>query len=94
MARAQTACYGRTIAVATGIISVMVSCYFFGEEIMPKFVSFIAIAVFALFASSVEAAKKKPPVTAARSASVQTSAPVQNIHPKLENAVWVTPHQE
>jgi hypothetical protein len=57
-------------------------------------VSFIAIAAFALSASSVEAAKKKPHVAAARSAPVQTSAPVQNSYPKLENAVWLPPHQE
>jgi hypothetical protein len=62
---------------------------------MTKFVSFIAIAAFALSASSVEAAKKKPQVAAAkRSAPVQTSAPVQNSYPKLENAVWLPPHQE
>jgi hypothetical protein len=62
---------------------------------MTKFVSFIAIAAFALSASSVEAAKKKPRVAAARSASVQTSAPVQNSYPKLENAAWWTHyHQE
>jgi hypothetical protein len=64
------------------------------EEIMTKFVSFIAIATFALSASSVEAAKKKPHVAAARSAPVQTSAPVQKSYPKLENAVWLPPHQE
>jgi hypothetical protein len=45
---------------------------------MTKFLSFIAIAAFALSASSVEAAKKKPQVAAASSAPVQTSAPVQN----------------
>jgi hypothetical protein len=67
---------------------------FFREEIMTKFVSFIAIAAFALSASSAEAAKKKPHVAAARSAPVQTSAPVQSIHPRLENAVWLPPHQE
>jgi hypothetical protein len=50
---------------------------------MTKFVSFIAIAAFALSASSVEAAKKKPQVAAARSTPVQTSAPVQNSYPKL-----------
>jgi hypothetical protein len=62
---------------------------------MTKFVSFIAIAAFALSASSVEAAKKKPQVAAAkRSAPVQTSAPVQNSYPKLENAVWLPLHQE
>ena len=61
---------------------------------MTKFVSFIAIAAFALSASSVEAAKKKPHVAAVRSAPVQTSAPVQNSYPKLENAVWLPPHQE
>jgi hypothetical protein len=61
---------------------------------MTKLVSFLAIAAFALSTSSAEAAKKKPQVAAARSAPVQTSAPVQNIHPKLENSVWVTPHQE
>jgi hypothetical protein len=44
---------------------------------MTKFVSFIAIAAFALSASSVEAAKKKPQVAAASSAPVQTSAPVR-----------------
>ena len=42
---------------------------------MTKFLSFIAIAAFALSASSVEAAKKKPQVAAATSAPVQTSAP-------------------
>jgi hypothetical protein len=41
-----------------------------------------------------EAAKKKPHVAAARSAPVRTSAPVQNSYPKLENAVWLPPHQE
>jgi hypothetical protein len=61
---------------------------------MTKFVSFLAIAAFALSASSAEAAKKKPQVAAARSALMQTSAPVQNIYPKLENAVWLPPHQE
>jgi hypothetical protein len=61
---------------------------------MTKFVSFIAIAAFALSASSVEAAKKKPQVAVARSAPVQTSAPVQNSYPKLENATWRPPHQE
>jgi hypothetical protein len=59
---------------------------------MTKFVSFIAIAAFALSASSAEAAKKKPHVAAAR--QVQISAPVQNSHPKLETAVWLPPHQE
>ncbi len=38
---------------------------------MTKFVSFLAIAAFALSVSSVEAAKKKTPVAA-------VSAPVQN----------------
>ena len=61
---------------------------------MTKSVLFIAIAAFALSASSAEAAKKKPQVAAARSALMQTSAPVQNIYPKLENAVWLPPHQE
>ena len=62
---------------------------------MTRFVSFIAIAALALSASSVEAAKKKPQVAAAkRSAPVQTSAPVQNSYPNLENAVWLQPHQE
>jgi hypothetical protein len=62
---------------------------------MTKFVSFLAIAAFALSASSVEAATKKPHVAAAkRSAPVHISAPVQNSHPKLENAVWLPPHQE
>jgi hypothetical protein len=61
---------------------------------MTKFVSFIAIAAFALSASSVEAAKKKPHVAAARSAPLQTSGPVQNSYPRLENAVWLPPHQE
>ena len=56
---------------------------------MTKFVSFIAIAALALSASSVEAAQKKPHVAAARSAPVQTSAPV-----KLENAAWWTHHEE
>jgi len=66
---------------------------------MTRFVSFIAIAAFALSASSVEAAKKKPQVAAARSAPVrtaapvQTSAPVSNSYPKLENAAW-WPRQE
>ena len=57
---------------------------------MTKSVLFIAIAAFALSASSAEAAKKKP-VAAVRSAPAHTSAPVQNSYPKLENAVWVTP---
>jgi hypothetical protein len=62
---------------------------------MTRFVSFIAIAALALSASSVEAAKKKPQVAAAkRSAPVQTSAPVQNIYPKLENAAWFTHHHQ
>ena len=61
---------------------------------MTKFVSFIAVAALVLSASSVEAAKKKPQVAAARSAPVQTSAAVQTSHPKLENAVWLPPHQE
>ena len=61
---------------------------------MTKFVSFIAIAAFALSASSAEAAKKKPHVAAVRSAPVHTSAPVQNSYPNLENAVWLQPHQE
>jgi hypothetical protein len=61
---------------------------------MTKFVSFLAIAAFALSASSVEAAQKKPHVVAARSAPVQSSAAVQTNHPKLENAVWLPPHQE
>lgn len=61
---------------------------------MTKFVSFIAIAAIALSASSVEAAHKKPQVDAARSAPVQTSAAVQNRHAKLEDAVWLSPHQE
>ena len=75
-------------------------CYdqalFFREEIMTKFglVSFIAIATFALSASSAEAAKKKPHGVAARSAQVQTAGPVQNSHLKPENAVWLQPHQE
>ena len=60
---------------------------------MTKFFSFLAIA-FVLSISSVEAAKKKPQVAAASSAPVQTSAPVQNRYPKLENAVWLPPHQE
>ena len=57
---------------------------------MTKFVSFIAIAAFALSASSAEAAQKKPHVAAARSAPVQTSAS----YPKLENAAWFTHHHE
>jgi hypothetical protein len=61
---------------------------------MTKFVSFIAIAAFALSASSVEAAKKKPQVDAAISAPAQTSAAVQNRHTKPEDAVWLSPHQE
>jgi hypothetical protein len=61
---------------------------------MTKFVSFIAIAAFALSASSVEAAQKKPHVAAARSAPVHTSAAVQTSYPKLENAAWWTLHQE
>jgi hypothetical protein len=61
---------------------------------MSKFVSFIAIAAFALSASSAEAAKKKPQVVAVRSAWVHTSAPVQNSYPRLDNAVWLQPHQE
>jgi len=61
---------------------------------MTKFVSFIAIAAFALSASSAEAAQKKPHVATARSAAVQTWAPVQNSDPKLENAVWLPSHQE
>jgi hypothetical protein len=60
---------------------------FFWEEIMTKFVSFIAIAAFALSASSVEAAKKKPQVAAASSGPVQTSAPVQS-YPKRGNRAW------
>jgi hypothetical protein len=60
---------------------------------MTKFVSFIAIAAFALSASSVEAAQKKPHVAAARSAPVQTSAAVHS-YPRLDNAVWLPPHQE
>jgi hypothetical protein len=55
---------------------------------MTKFVSFIAVAALVLSASSVEAAKKKPQVAPARSASVQTSGPVKNSYPKLENAAW------
>jgi hypothetical protein len=61
---------------------------------MTKFVSFIAIAAFALSASSVEAAQKKPYVAAARSAPVHTSAAVQTSYPKLENAAWWTLQQE
>ena len=61
---------------------------------MTKFVSFIAIAAFALSASSAEAAKKNPHVAAVRSAPVHTSAPVQNSYPDQENAVWLQPHQE
>jgi len=61
---------------------------------MTKFVSFIAITAFALSGSSAEAAKKKPQVAAARSAPVQTSAAVQTSYPRLENAVWLPPHQE
>jgi hypothetical protein len=61
---------------------------------MTKFVSFIAIAAFALSASSAEAAKKKPHVGVARSAPTQPSAAVQTGYPKLENAVWLPPHQE
>jgi hypothetical protein len=61
---------------------------------MTKFVSFIAIAAFALSASSAEAAKRKPQVDAAISAPAPTSAAVQNRHAKLENAVWLSPHQE
>lgn len=64
-----------------------------GPRLITKFVSFIAIAAFALSASSAEAAQKKPHV-AARSAPVQTSVPLQNSYPKLENAVWLPPHQE
>jgi hypothetical protein len=59
---------------------------------MAKFLSFIAIAAFALSASSAEAAKKNPHVAAL--APVQTSASMQNSYPKLENAVWLPPHQE
>ena len=54
---------------------------------MTKFVSFIAIAAFALSASSVEAAKKKPQVAASNSAPVQASGPVQNR--KRGNAAWL-----
>jgi hypothetical protein len=61
---------------------------------MTKFVSFLAIAALSLSASSVEAAKKNPHVAAARSAPVHISAPVQNSYRKLENAVWLPPHQE
>jgi hypothetical protein len=61
---------------------------------MTKFVSFLAIAAFALSASSAEAAKKTPHLSAVRSAPVHTSAPEQNIYPKLENAAWSQPHQE
>ena len=63
---------------------------------MTKFglVSFIAIATFALSASSAEAAKKKPHGVAARSTPVQTSDLVQHSHLKSENAVWLQPHQE
>jgi hypothetical protein len=61
---------------------------------MTKFVSFIAIAAFALSASSAEAAKHKPHVAPVRSTPVHTSAPVQNSYPKLENAVWSQLHQE
>jgi hypothetical protein len=55
---------------------------------MIKFVSFIAIAAFALSASSVEAATKKPQVAAASSGPVQTSAPVQNSYRRRGNAAW------
>jgi hypothetical protein len=61
---------------------------------MTKFVSFIAIAAFALSASTAEASNKKPHVVASRSVPVHTSPPVQNSYPKLENAVWLQPHQE
>jgi hypothetical protein len=61
---------------------------------MTKFVSFIAIAAFALSASLAEAAQKKPHVAAVRSAPVHTPGPVQNSYPRLENAVWSQPHQE
>jgi hypothetical protein len=67
---------------------------FFKEQVMTKFVSFIAIAAFALSVSSAEAAHKKPQVDAARSTPAQTSAAAQDRHPKLENAVWLSPHQE
>jgi hypothetical protein len=53
---------------------------------MTKFVSFLAIA-FLLSISSVEAATKKPQVTGASSAPVQTTAP-QNSYPKRGNAAW------
>ena len=55
---------------------------------MTKFMPFIAIAAFALSASSVEAAKTKPPVVAASSGPVQTSAPVQNRYPRRGNRAW------
>jgi hypothetical protein len=53
---------------------------------MTKFVSFLAIA-FVLSISSVQAAAKKPQVTAANSAPVQTTAP-QNSYRKRGNAAW------
>jgi len=61
---------------------------------MTKFVSFIAIATFALSASTAEAAQKKTHVASFRSAPVHTSGPVQNSYPRPENAVWSQPHQE
>jgi hypothetical protein len=45
---------------------------------MTKFVSLLAIIAFAVAASPVEAAKKKPQETAASSGPGQASAPVQN----------------
>jgi hypothetical protein len=45
---------------------------------MIKFVSLLAIAAFALLASPVEAAKKKPQGTVASSTPGQASSPVQN----------------
>lgn len=56
---------------------------------MTKFVSFLAI-VFVLSISSVEAAKKKPQVAAAGSASVQTTAPVKHTYSSTRgNAAWL-----
>ena len=54
---------------------------------MTKFVSFLAIA-FVFSISSVEAATKKPQVTGASSAPVQTTAAPQNSYPKRGNAAW------
>ncbi len=70
---------------------------------MTKFLSFMAIAAFALSASSAEAANKKPHVklrslvmvtSAARSGPVQTSAPIQIRYLKPEDPFLLQPHQE